>query len=180
MLKPVAFLVALLFLAVVPAGSHAGGYVGAGIGASFIKVEPRDLEVQDFNLEGSDFAYKLFGGWRPMPFVALEGGYRDLGKISDKAGDIVVEADMSGWDVEAMGVLPLGTAHVFVKAGYFFWKSEASAGSNAASDDGTDFMWGMGADLSFLLIALRAEWERLEVGDAGHVSMFSAGVTLGF
>ena len=170
----------LMLLIAVPSAYGAGPYIGGSLGASFAKWNAEDIDEEDFKLDGADFAYKLFGGYKLIPFLSLEGGYRDLGKITDGVGGVVYAAETTGWDVEAMGVLPLGTAHVWVKAGYIFWGSDAVRGSLTESDSGSDFMWGIGGDLSILTIAVRAEWEKFEIEGADHISMFSAGVTFGF
>jgi hypothetical protein len=79
-----------------------------------------------------------------------------------------------------MGILPLGMAHVWIKAGYIWWSSDSGVPNELKNSDGADFMWGLGGDLSLLGIALRAEWEKMEIENADHVSMFSVGATLGF
>jgi hypothetical protein len=180
MAKAVALAVALILLSGVASVTLAGGYLGAGIGVSFIRTNVEDLEVVDFELSGSDFAYKFFGGYKVIPFLSFEGGYRDLGKITDMVDDVELGMETSGWDIEAIGILPLGVAHLWVKAGYFFWNSEAGPGSNKESDNGSDFMWGLGGDISILKIAVRAEWEKFEIENTEHISMFSVGATLGF
>lgn len=171
----------LLMLLLCVSSVHAKGfYLGGSLGASFVKWEWSDLEVDDFELSGADFAYKIFGGYKVIPFLSFEGGYRNLGQVSDQLEDIVYAAETKGWDIEAMGILPLGVAHVWAKAGYFFWSSDGGILDDPTSESGSDFMWGLGGDLSVLTIAVRLEWEKLEIQDANHISMFTGGVTFGF
>jgi len=169
-------------LVVIPSIALAGGYVGGSVGGSYVKLKVEDIEgiAEDFELSGADIAYKVFGGYKPIPFFSLEGGYRNLGKVTDTEDDVEVGIETKGWDVEAMGILPLGIAHAWAKAGFFFWNSEPPGGSQGESDSGTDFMWGLGGDFSILKIALRLEWEKFEIEGADHISMLSAGVTFGF
>lgn len=170
----------LILIMAVTSAYGAGLYVGGSLGASFARWEWKDIDEEDFKLDGADVAYKIFGGYKVIPFLSLEGGYRDLGKVTDGIEGVVYGAETTGWDVEAMGILPLGVAHVWAKAGYFRWSSDGSWGDDTESDSGTDFMWGLGGDLSILGIAVRLEWEKFEIEGADHISMLSAGATLGF
>jgi hypothetical protein len=158
----------------------AGLYLGGSIGASYANYNWDDVDLDDFEISGADFAWKLFGGYKVIPFLSFEGGYRNLGKVTDDVKGIVYGSETKGWDVEAMGILPLGIAHLWIKAGYFFWSSEGTWGDDTQTSDGSDFMWGLGGDLSLIAIALRLEWESFEMSDAKHLSMFSGGVTFGF
>jgi hypothetical protein len=180
MKKSLAFAILLvLLLGVTPA--HAKGfYLGGGIGASFVRWELEDLEEEDFKLDGADFAFKIFGGYKVIPFLSFEGGYRDLGKVTDQSSGVEYGSETSGWDVGAMGILPLGIAHLWAKAGYFFWSSEGGLLDEPTSESGSDFMWGLGGDLSILGLAARLEWEKFEIENASHISMFTGGVTFGF
>jgi OOP family OmpA-OmpF porin len=180
MMKSAAVAILLILLVVAPSAHGAGLYVGGSLGASFVKWDWEDVDEEDFKLEGADFAYKLFGGYKVIPFLSVEGGYRDLGKVTDGIQDVIYAANTNGWDIEAMGILPLGVAHLWAKAGYFFWSNEGSWGNRTESDNGSDFMWGLGGDLSILMIAVRVEWEKFEIQNTDHVSMFSGGVTFGF
>ena len=180
MKKSAAFAVLLMLMLCVSSAYGKGLYVGGGLGASFVRWEWTDLEEEDFKLDGADFAYKIFGGYKVIPFLSFEGGYRNLGKVTDKMNDLEYGSETSGWDVEAMGILPLGVAHAWVKAGYFFWSSEGGLLSELVSESGSDFMWGLGGDLSILTLAVRLEWEKFEMEGADHISMFTAGATFGF
>lgn len=180
MAKPIAVAFLLILLIAVPSVYGAGLYVGGSLGASFAKYEWEDIDEEDFKLDGADFAFKIFGGYKLIPFLSVEGGYRDLGKVTDGEDEDLYVAETSGWDVEAMGILPLGIAHLWAKAGYIFWSSDSQMGNETGSDSGSDFMWGVGGDLSILGIAVRVEWEKFEIENADHISMFSGGVTFGF
>lgn len=180
MAKAVALAVVLVLLSGVASSALASGYLGAGIGASFIELDVEDLDADLFKLSGNDFAYKFFGGYKAIPFLSFEGGYRNLGKVTDMVNDVELGADISGWDVEAMGVLPILVARLWVKLGYFFWSSESGPGGSTESDSGSDFMWGLGGDFSILKIGIRAEWEKFEIENTDHISMLSVGATIGF
>lgn len=180
MTRALALVVILILVLGFASAALASGYLGAGIGASYIKANVEDLDADLFEISGSDFAYKIFGGYKVIPFISLEGGYRDLGKTTDMVEGTELGADISGWDVEAVGVLPILVARVWVKVGYFFWSSKSGPESNLESDSGSDFMWGLGGGISIATIGIRAEWEKFEMENTEHISMFSLGATLGF
>ena len=180
MKKSTAIAVMLMLLLCVSTAYAKGPYVGGSIGASFVQWEWSDLDEEDIPVEGADFAYKIFGGYKAIPFLSFEGGYRSLGQVSDQVNDISYEAKTSGWDVEAMGILPLGIAHLWAKAGYFWWTAEGGLLDDPMSESGSDFMWGLGGDISILKIAVRLEWEKFEIENTDHISMFTGGVTFGF
>jgi len=162
------------------AAGYAGYYVGGGVGASFVRWEWNELEESDFEVRGADFAWKVFGGYNLIPFLALEGGYRSLGKVTDKLENIVYASETTGWDIEAMGILPMGVANFWAKVGFFRWSSEGGLLDDPRKESGTDFMWGLGAGISILNLGVRIEWEKFEVEDASHISMFTGGATFGF
>lgn len=180
MKKSAVFAIMLMLLVCVSSAHARGFYLGGGIGASFVKWEWSDLDEDDFKLNGSDFAYKVFGGYKVIPFLSFEGGYRDLGEVSDEKNGTKYGSEISGWDVEAMGILPLGVAHLWAKAGYIWWSSEGGVSNDLKSESGSDFMWGLGGDLSILKVAVRLEWEKFEIENTDHISMFTGGVTFGF
>ena len=78
-----------------------------------------------------------------------------------------------------MGRLKISIVDVFAKAGAFFWKTEAG-GDVSGSNDGTAFLWGLGAGVRLGPIGVRLEWESMEVENPQNLSMLSLGATLGF
>jgi hypothetical protein len=180
MKKAAAVSILMILLLAVPSAYAGNFYLGGSLGASFAKWNWTDIDAEDFKLDGTDFAWKIFGGYKVIPFLSFEGGYRDLGEVTDGIDNVIYGAKTSGWDVEAMGILPFGVAHVWAKMGFIWWSSDAAWGNENEEESGSDFMWGIGADLSILTIAVRLEWEKFEIENADHISMFSGGVTFGF
>ena len=186
MKKSLLSLVAILAVAAVPAAAADNGfYVGASIGGSSIEVTDFDDDFGDLDFSDGDFAYKLFAGYRFMSFLGVEAGYVDLGSPSDAVGhDIDVEIGVDGWDAFAVGFLPIGPVDVFAKLGLISWDANIRAAFEDIvehdSDSGTDVVWGLGVALRFGSLAVRAEGERFELGDADEVYMFSVGATFTF
>ena len=157
-----------------------GFYVGAGIGNSFIATEVNDLENQAKSLDENATGYKFFGGLDLMGFLAVEGGYRNLGTIS--ISEYSFEAETKGWDVYAMGRIQIfDLVDLFAKAGYFSWKTESSLLGDLQGDEtGRDFAWGVGAGVHLGPIGARLEWENFVVEDPLSISMISLSATYGF
>src|SRR5690349_21525871 len=64
------------------AANPTGAYVGAGIGQFNLNVDDFDDidNAIDDVADSDDNAWKVFAGYRVMPFLALEAAYIDLGK----------------------------------------------------------------------------------------------------
>ena len=171
---------ALLAASPTMAAEDSGFYVGAGLGNFALSSESIDiseggLEVntgRDF--DGSDFAFKILGGWQLNKYIAFEGEYFDGGAPDDKFnfsyddgklvadGGITVEGDTTGWVLSALGIWPFAeNFNVFAKLGFVMWSVDGKLkirGSGTylgepvdihesvsmGSEDGTDFAWGVG------------------------------------
>ena len=145
--------------------------------------------------EDSSAGLKLFGGNQLTPNFAVEAYYANLGSYSASANDnqgtaLKADVDVTAFGVSAVGLLPVSDkAKLFAKAGVFQWNSEVKvtivdtfvgfAGSTTVSDDGIDFMVGIGGqyDLTEKVI-LRAEYERYATDTA--IGLLSVGVMYKF
>ena len=178
-------LFANMFLIFFQLSAQDGGlYLGGSVGSSFINhtlEETADgIGINDFKIDQSNFAYKIFGGFRANKFLAIEGGYRNTGKAEDTVEGHTISSITKGWDVEAVGVLDLEIIFPFVKAGAFFWNTENIFGEVVNEENKTGFLWGVGIGVKLGGLAIRAEWESLGTDDPESLSMLTAGVTFGF
>ena len=142
------FLLPALFLAA-PGHAADGLYLGAEAG-----VVERDVTgFDDAANAGIRIGYEFQG--IGIGDLAVEGSYID--SISD--GDLPAG---DNWSMKALsGYLVLRTAGpIYLKgrAGFSYWDVDAGA----ASDDGTDFSYGLGAGLSFGIAQLEVEYTVLE------------------
>lgn len=154
-----------------------GGYVGGSIGESAY-VEEDVLGSEDF--EGTSFGWKIFGGYRFSRYLGVDLGYYDLGTPDDTIGGIDAEIELTGWNLSAVGVLPLGRFELFGRLGLFSWDGEAKVGSAKASDSGTDGSGGIGGSWAVTKkIRIRGELEGFAIEDAG-ASLLSFGVDYRF
>ena len=100
-----------------------GFYLGAGGGGAkyngFNDFCRRAIEElagtgldNDCDTDETVFGWKLFGGWRFNPYVAIEGGWVNLGEAEDEttvAGQTVgAEISVDGWFAELVGSVPVG------------------------------------------------------------------------
>lgn len=146
------------------AGTDSGFYVGFGIGEASVE------DIENFDFDGDDTAWKLFGGynfgWIPFIDLAVEGGYVDFGKPDD--GGIRVDAD--GFDLFGLVGTNIGPIGVFGKVGLIRWDADTNVGP---SDDGTDAAYGIGARFSLFSFQIRAEYEIFDVDAADDVDLLS-------
>jgi hypothetical protein len=176
----------VMVLAAVPASAKNGFYVGGSFGQTSLKIN--DLDFDGFDFSASDTSYKIIAGYRFMGFLAVEGSYVDFGRLSDSppgTGDPVsVRADLKGLDAFAMGMLPLGIADIFAKVGVVSWDADIQSAIgdiiHFTTDNGTDMVFGIGAQVRFKGLAVRGEVEYFAIADADSVYLISIGATFTF
>jgi len=171
---------ALLAASPAMAAEDSGFYVGAGLGNFALSSEGIDIDYGDLQVntgrdfDGSDFAFKILGGWQLNKYIAFEAEYFDGGTPDDSFdfsyddgkivadGQLTIEADTTGWVLSALGIWPFGESfNVFAKLGFVMWNVDGKLrikGSGTdiegpfdinesvslGSEDGTDFAWGVG------------------------------------
>jgi hypothetical protein len=175
-------LTGLLALLAIPAiAADNGFYLGASVGQTQLEIDELGEDIQSADFSGDDMAYKVFAGIRFLTFLSVEGAYRDFGAPEDELAelDATVTADLTGYDVAAVGYLPLGIADIFAKAGMISWdadfKLDAGGSSVSVSDDGEDPLYGLGFQLRFKSFAVRAEVEYFDIEGADALYMYSVG-----
>jgi OOP family OmpA-OmpF porin len=190
MTKHLSGLMVILAAAAVPASAVENGFfIGGSIGGSSLEVRDFDDELGDLRFSDGDTAYRLFAGFRFLNFLAVEAGYVDLGDPSDIVGEVdgeplELQIGVKGWDAFAVGMLPIGPVDLFAKVGVVSWDADIRAAlddlRDRDSDSGTDAAYGIGVALRLGNVALRAEGEQFDIGDAEDVYMFSVGMTYTF
>jgi outer membrane protein with beta-barrel domain len=172
-----AALVLCAFLAAPAFAADNGFYVGAGIGQGYVKVDDVALD----NFKGDDTGFKVIAGFRPFKMFALEANYVDLGSAKDNVAGVNVNADTTGIDAFAVGVLPIPVVDIFAKVGVISWDQDIHFSSIASSSDsGTDMAYGLGVGVAFGSAAVRAEYERFEIPHTDSVDMISVSFTWTF
>ena len=175
-------LTGLLALIALPAvAADNGFYLGASVGQTQLEIDELGEDVNSADFSGDDMAYKVFAGIRFLTFLGVEGSYRDLGEPEDEVSELegTVTADLTAYDVAAVGYLPLGIADIFAKAGMTSWDADltldAGAVSQSLSDDGEDPFYGLGFQLRFKSFTARAEVEYFDIEGIDGLYMYSIG-----
>jgi OOP family OmpA-OmpF porin len=135
----------------VSAGALAGG-------PAFAQMQPQDERALylggALGANGSESAWRLFGGYRAHRNAALELGYADLGEMTIGGNAVNSEA----WELSGLGIVPLGER--FAAYGRLgFYRGEARGGG--ITEEKTDLTFGLGAQYEVNRnVGVRLEWQR--------------------
>ena len=185
--------VATTLLAASPAfaADDTGFYVGAGVGNFAAN---SDLIYNGKDWDGSDFGYKVFGGYQFMKWLAAEAEYVDGGEPDDNFNSPAFPDDrlkasvgITGFVGSAVGIWPIGESfNLFGKLGFIYWDADGSAKirdevgtivKTSVGEDGTDFAWGVGGTWNFTeTFGVRAEYQGFELSNFDSVDFASASI----
>src|SRR5262245_19452762 len=192
----IALLVASAFTAGTAQAAHEGFYVGGGAGQSTVKASTDPLPdgeggFNTFHFDKTETAWKGFVGYQFLPWLGIEGGYRDFGSPSDDAdipgfGTISGDVDATSWDGFVVASLPLGPVDLFVKGGGANAKVELKVHDNFSGlsekvdDNNAMWAWGAGAGLNLGHFTLRAEYEDFDSDHFDDLYMVSGSIIYRF
>jgi OmpA-OmpF porin, OOP family len=177
------------------AAEDTGLYVGAGIG-NFAANSDGINNGKDW--DGSDFGWKIFGGYQFMKWLAAEVEYIDGGEPTDNFRNedfpderLRVGLGVTGFVGSAVGIWPINESfNLFGKLGFIYWDADASGKIRddegtivkaSYSDDGTDFAWGVGGTWNFSeAFGVRAEYQGFELSNFDSVDFASASIVWRF
>jgi OOP family OmpA-OmpF porin len=99
----------------------------------------------------------------------------DGGSPSDHGFDV----DINGWDLALLGKWPVNEQFdLFAKLGVVWWDAEAAG---FGDDSGEDLLYGFGIGYHFSdQIAVRGEWERMDIEDADRADFWTASLVWKF
>ncbi len=186
-------------------------YAGLSAGSSKVKIDDSALPVggataSSLSKDESGTGFKVYGGYKLNPNIAVEAGFTDLGSFSatrtvtaPATGTLHGDIKASGWNIDAVGTLPLANRFsVFGRFGGFYneLKTSFSTTGAVALSPGVDpnpkktklsWKFGLGAGYDFTdKVGARVEWERYkDLGDdnttgTADVDLFSVGVVVHF
>jgi len=195
---------ALLSALALPSAGHAQFYIGGGGG----QAEYQDVdEVESAcgvagaicTADETDTAFKFFAGYRIAPYLAVEGGYLELGEATAEATaplSATASLGAQGGYLALLPQIPIGsTGSIFARVGVSAAEAEltVTTGGITASDStgAVALVFGAGAEIRLTeTIAIRGEWERhsfdeaLEIAgvefDAPDIDVLSAGLVISF
>ncbi|MCT8126601.1 OmpA family protein [Alishewanella sp. BS5-314] len=185
-----------------------GWFIGVNLGQSTANIDSNSIRA---NLERSGFAvsaitedtrhfgYKLYTGYKFTQYLALEGGYFDLGSFGFKAATLPVsdyagETGLKGWNLDLVAMLPLslrwsalarvGVTHNNTKTRFNSNGLVNSAASNQ-DDDYTKHKYGLGLQYNIsdaFTMRLEAERYRMDdlIGNHGDMDLYSLGLIYRF
>jgi OOP family OmpA-OmpF porin len=178
-------------------------YGGIGLGEARAKIDidrinnmftPAAIAT---DIDERSFAYKLFGGYQFNRYLALEGGYFDLGKFgfastTVPAGTLHGEIKLRGINFDVVGTVPLSERwSALARVGAQYAEARDSfVGTGAVvvrepnpSERQTNYKFGLGIQVEFNpSILMRAEIERYRINDGlnNHGDIDTAMVSLLF
>lgn len=142
--------------------AEANWYIGAGAGNS-------DPDVSGLD---DDTGIKFLGGYYFTENFAVEGGFVDLGEF-DVDFFPGASAEVDGFQIAGVGNWPVSqNVSVLGKFGLYLWDGEIDVLGFGFDDDGTDIMFGFGAQVGSGKWAVRGEWERFDI-DGDDVDLLS-------
>lgn len=173
-------------------------YVGIGGGGtnfesdSFDVLLPSDpAQPLSSVIDDSDGNFRLYGGYRFSPNLAVEVLYSDIGEweLIDDTNGFEATYEASSVDLAAVGLLPLadGRFDLFARAGIAFWSLDTELASLGGltgepafavnpESSGQDLFWAVGFNINAFADkrwTLRSELTSYEVGDFEELAQFA-------
>ncbi|GEM_PF-1636359 len=122
---------------VIPESPAKGLYGGISVGVgnnTDLRDSWDDGSLSNRDMDTVEPAYKVFGGYRINPYVAVQGAYHDLGKYSMdatsaggpswSAGPVSGEQEADGWSLSVAGRWPVSERWtLFGTFGWLWWES---------------------------------------------------------
>lgn len=178
----VCFIGSMLAAASASASAQGSGiYIGAGAGMTSVDVCDDLVGLGLTSCDDEDTGIKVYAGKTFTPNFGAEIGWVDLGEITATGPGGTATVGVDGFQVAALGLLPVNPQiSFFGKVGLYLWDLSASGPGGSLSDDGSDFMFGLGLNWNLARqLDLRVEWEQFDIG-GDDVSLISAGVAFRF
>ncbi len=185
-----------------------GGYFGLSLGRSQATIDEPRIRARllangansvSFSLDESSTALKLLGGYQFNPYLAVEGGYFNLGKFgytanTQPAGSLKGQAKFQGINLDLVGTWPLTqrwSALGRIGAQYAETRDSFSAtgavtvGDSNPSKKELNAKFGLGMQYAWSTsLLVRADFERYRVNDAignrGDINVISLGLVIPF
>lgn len=164
-----------------------GLYLGVGTGFSSLENDDDEIDnfiesgSEDFDVDDDDNVFKGFVGYEFNPYFATEVFYADLGRTRLKGNNGAnTDLESDAYGVSAVGQLPITSWFTaFAKAGIAKWETDVDGNlGNASVDledqDGTDPVYGVGAQLNLDPFLIRAEYERYDFDSDYKIDSFTA------
>ena len=167
-----------------------GFYAGAGIGRFDLQTDIDSFDalgnqLDDFDFDDDDNAWKVFAGYRFLPYLSFEVDYIDFGRPQDRfdgsgsSGDYSLE--LSGIAPYVIATLPLGPIELSARLGYLFYDIDLDADLDIneldfdSSSSSNDWIYGVGIGATlFQRVAVKVEYEEADVSNFRGASVKDA------
>lgn len=170
------------FVALAPAESEAGGFIGGSVGQASVEVNAGTPVVPE-TFDENDFGFKVFAGYEfDLPVnLGVEVGYVDFGAPSGDVAGTQFEVEANGFAGFGTLGFDLGPVGIYGKYGLISWDASISIdGVDMGSDDGSDPAYGVGLKFGVGSLEVRGEYEIYDIEDSEDVAMLSVGLVWRF
>lgn len=153
-----------MVLAASVAAADAGPYIGGFIGKAEVN-ELNDSSGPGVSVDDSDTSYKFLVGHRVNDNFAVEGFYNDHGEYSVELPSALFVYDISSVGVAALAIASVSpSVELHGKLGLHAWDADVQRNNTVAadSDDGSDFIFGVGMSYREGPVSLRVDLERYD------------------
>lgn len=170
-----------------------GFYFGAGTGFSSLENDRDEVDdfvesgSEDFDVDDDDNVFKGFVGYELTPYLATEVFYSDLGRVRLEGNSGAnTDLESSAYGVNVIGQLPITPWFTaFAKAGVARWETDVDGNLGDTSldlndNDGTDPVYGVGAQFNFAPFLVRTEYERYDFDSDYQIDTFTASAGIRF
>lgn len=185
-----------------------GWYAGFGLGSSRATIDNSKISstllgagftTNSVNDDENSLGWKLQGGYQFNPYIAVEGGYFNLGRFGFNAqtlppGALDGQFKLQGINLDLVGLIPITDRFsAFGRFGVDYSKTKdhftgtglVTVPTPDRKQTGTNYKFGAGAEYALThSLGLRAEAERYRVNDGvgnkSDIDLFSAGVIYRF
>lgn len=161
-------LTGLLLFGSTAAAQQRDYYVGVGWGGTNFKSKSFDVAIPSSStvssvLDDSDSNFRIFGGYRLSPNLAVEAVFSDMGEweLVDTANNFTATFEGSSVDLAVVGLYPVadGTFDLFARAGVALWSLDTRLEATgplpgvptfaaAPEDSGEDLFWAVGVNIN--------------------------------
>jgi len=172
----------LMAALVTPMTTHAA--TGWYAGAAYSRVSGEFVATSygsaiGYDTQSSETGFKIIGGMRPLPWLAIEANYVDLGNTAGSLGFFCVTspcpinftADAHAFSLSTQALYPAGPVEMFARVGVaqwsvdYDWINDDGSRFDARGRSGTGVTWGAGLQATFRGMTTRLEFERFELAD---------------
>jgi hypothetical protein len=181
-MRKIVTVVVLVCAAGMAQAAEDGLYAGAGI----TRAQVDDIFGPDSDLRLDNTSWKAFMGFKfPLVPIGAEVEYADFGSDTRNFGFVQGHADAKAFGAFAVGWMPIPVPNldIFGKVGAARWQLDGGTVHPSLfelDDRGTQFAWGVGAQVRLSNVAVRFEYEGFDIRNTNGARLYSLGAAYYF